>query len=120
MELDANCGHAVGRGLMAQTRYALTLERVAEILDEDPLPPPPPRTHRDDRCHDDNLSCGCIVYVEMAAGNDSIKALTVDGVEELGQMLADARSSQQEWDIFLTDFVADPEIFARVKPKQLQ
>nr|WP_321526331.1 hypothetical protein [uncultured Cohaesibacter sp.] len=97
---------------MAQTRYVLTLERVAEILDEDL------ELIAAIVANDDNLSCGCIVYVEMAAGNDSIKALTVDDVEELGQMLADARSSQQEWDIFLTGFVADPEIFARVKPKQ--
>nr|WP_319484749.1 hypothetical protein [uncultured Cohaesibacter sp.] len=97
---------------MAQTGYVLTLERIAEILDEDL------EIIETIVANDDNLSFGSIVYVEMAAGNDSITALTADGVEELGLMLAGARSSQQEWNLFLADLVADPEIIARVKPKQ--
>ena len=96
---------------MAQTRYVLTLERVAEILDEDL------ELIETIVANDDNLSFGNIVYVEMAAGNDSITALTTDGVEELGQMLADARSSRQEWDLFLADLGAAPEVIARIKPK---
>ena len=111
MELDANCGHPVGCGLMAQTGYVLTLERVAEILDEDL------KLIETIVANDDNLSFGSIVYVEMAAGNDSITALTADGVEELGQMLAGARSSQQEWNLFLADLGADPQVIARVITK---
>ena len=103
--------HPVGCGLMAQTGYVLTLERVAEILDEDL------KLIETIVANDDNLSFGSIVYVEMAAGNDSITALTADGVEELGQMLAGARSSQQEWNLFLADLGADPQVIARVITK---
>ena len=84
MELDATCCHAVERRLMAKPRHVLALERVAKILDEDL------ELIESVVANDDNLSCGSIVYVEMAAGDDSIKVLTADGVEKLKQMLADA------------------------------
>jgi hypothetical protein len=69
--------------------------------------------------NDDNLSYGNIIDIEDGSDNSNI-ALTSDGLEELRQMLIDARSSEEKWDIFLRDFIADPEIIARVKEKKLR
>jgi hypothetical protein len=44
-----------------------------------------------------------------------IQALTDDGIDELRQMLADARRSAEKWQEFLECFVDDEEIVARVK-----
>ncbi|TLP41905.1 hypothetical protein FDK21_20355 [Cohaesibacter sp. CAU 1516] len=98
---------------MAKTRFVLTMERVAEILEEDL------EFLQKIVTNDDNLSYGNIVDIEDGSDNSNI-ALTSDGLEELQQMLIDARSSEEEWEIFLQDFIADPEIIARVKAKKLR
>jgi hypothetical protein len=41
--------------------------------------------------------------------------LTEDGIDELRDMLKDARRSEDAWSKFLEDFVEDPDIIARVK-----
>ncbi len=46
-----------------------------------------------------------------------ITALTGDGIDELRDMLANARRSPKDWHNFLEDFVSDPRIIARVKEK---
>lgn len=64
--------------------------------------------------NDDNLAYGAIVTVQTE--NDAwITTLTDDGIGELKNMIADARRSPENWRSFLDDFVADPDIIARVK-----
>ncbi|PJR12766.1 transposase [Sinorhizobium meliloti] len=48
---------------------------------------------------------------------DTATALTDDGIDELRQMLADARRSPEAWNDFLDCFVDDEEVIARVKAK---
>jgi hypothetical protein len=96
---------------MAKTRFVLTMERVAEILEEDL------EFLQKIVANGDNLSYGNIIDIEDGSDDSNI-ALTSDGMEELRQMLIDARSSHEEWDIFLRDFIGDPEIIARVKNKK--
>ena len=66
--------------------------------------------------NDDNLTYGAIVSV-YTGQDETITALTDDGIEELTNMLADARRSPQEWNRFLEDFVSDQDVIARVKEK---
>ncbi len=66
--------------------------------------------------NDDNLSYGAIISVYTGA-DDTITALTDNGIEELRDMLADARRSPEHWRNFLEDFVADPDVIARVNEK---
>ncbi|WP_189635753.1 hypothetical protein [Rhizobium grahamii] len=49
--------------------------------------------------------------------DESITALTDDGMEELEQMLSYARRSNDEWNDFLDSFVDDEELVARSKGK---
>ena len=67
--------------------------------------------------NDDNLSYGNIVSVYTGT-DEAITALTDQGIEELRDMLIDARRSPQDWRRFLQDFVSDPDIIARVKKKE--
>jgi len=69
--------------------------------------------------NDDNLTYGNIVSVQIGQ-EDYITALTQDGIEELRDMLANARVSTKEWHSFLDDFVAEPGIIARVKNQPLR
>jgi hypothetical protein len=43
--------------------------------------------------------------------------LTEDGIDELRDMLKDARRSEDAWNNFLEDFVEDPDVIARVKSR---
>jgi hypothetical protein len=56
--------------------------------------------------NDDNLTYGSIISV-YTGPDETITALTDDGIEELTDMLADARRSPEA-------FVSDPDIIARV------
>lgn len=67
----------------------------------------------------DNLTYGNIVSVQISE-EDYIIALTKDGIEELRDMLANARVSIKEWHSFLDDFVDEPDIIARVKNQPLR
>ncbi|MEY8843380.1 hypothetical protein AB9K41_30500 [Cribrihabitans sp. XS_ASV171] len=67
----------------------------------------------------DNLPYGSIVSVHV--GHDAyITALTDGGIEELRDMLVSARVSIEEWRSFLEDFVAEPDIIARIKDQPLR
>ena len=69
--------------------------------------------------NDDNLTYGNIVSVHVGH-DDYITALTDDGIDEIRDMLASARVSVEEWRSFLEDFVAEPDIIARVKDQPLR
>ncbi len=64
--------------------------------------------------NDDNLTCGNIISV-VTGDDDSTPALTDDGIDELRQMLTEARRSAEKWQEFLDCFGLDEEIVARVK-----
>jgi hypothetical protein len=95
---------------MATITYVRTLKYVAEILGEDP------ELLRAIVSNDDNLTYGSIISVYNGE-DESVTALTDDGMEELEQMLSYARRSPQEWNDFLDSLVDDEELIARVKAK---
>lgn len=59
---------------------------------------------------------GSIISV-FTGDDESATALTYDGIEELEQMLKDARHSPQEWNEFFESFVDDKEFVDRIKAK---
>jgi hypothetical protein len=93
---------------MATVTQVSAIDYVAKMLVEDP------ELLEAIVHNDDNLTYGNIVTVYTGT-DEAITALTDDGIEELKDMLAAARRSTEEWDDFLQDFVADPDIIARVK-----
>lgn len=98
---------------MAAATYVCSIDHVATRLGEDP------ELLAAIVSNDDNLTYGNIVSVHIGH-EDYITALTDDGIEELRDMLASARVSIEEWDSFLDDFVAEPDIIARVKNQPLR
>lgn len=93
---------------MATVRFVFTIDYVAEILGEDV------DLLREIISNDDNLSYGNVISV-VTGDDQSTSALTDDGVDELRQMLSDARRSAETWQEFLDLFVLDEEIVERVK-----
>jgi hypothetical protein len=65
-------------------------------------------------CNDDNLTYGSIITVQTGR-EKAITALTDYGIEELTDMLRDARITTERWHEFLDDFVNDAELVARIK-----
>jgi len=66
--------------------------------------------------NDDNLTYGNIVSV-YAGADETVTALTDDGIAELKDMIRDARMTTELWHEFLEDFVDDAELIARIKAK---
>lgn len=93
---------------MGTVRHISTIDHVAELLGED-LEMLEAIVE-----NDDNLSYGAIISVHTG-NEDGLTALTDDGIGELKDMLQGARRSPDAWHAFLKDFVADPDIIARVK-----
>jgi hypothetical protein len=82
---------------MATITHVLTIDYVAEILNEDP------ELVRAIVRNSDNLTYGGIISV-CAGSDEAITALTDDGIDELRQMLARARRPTDEWNDFLKAF----------------
>jgi len=95
---------------MAAVTQFYTIAEVARTLGEDP------EMLEAIVSNDDNLSYGNIVSVYTGT-DEAITAVTDHGIEELREMILDARRSPREWDNFLQDFVSDPDIITRVKDK---
>lgn len=93
---------------MAAVTHVCTIEHVAKMLGED-LEMLEAIVE-----NDDNLSYGAIISI-YTGSEEGITALTDDGIDELKDMLHDAHRSPDAWRGFLEDFVADPDIIARVK-----
>lgn len=98
---------------MAATTYVCSIAHVATRLGEDP------ELLEAIVINDDNLTYGNIVSVHVGR-DEYITALTDDGIDEIRDMLASARRSVEEWHSFLDDFVAEPDIIARVKDQLLR
>lgn len=108
MELET-AGHSAGRGrLMATVTHVCTLDYVAKMLGEDP------ELLEAIVCNDNNLTYGSIISV-YTGPDETITALTDDGIEELRDMIRAARITTQTWHQFLDDFVDDPDLVARIK-----
>ena len=93
---------------MGAVTHVRTLDYVARILDEDV------ELLEAIVSNDDNLTYGAIISVYTGA-DEAITALTDHGVEELTDMLSEARLTTKTWHQFLDDFVDDPELAARFK-----
>jgi hypothetical protein len=93
---------------MATITHACTLDYVAKMLGE------APQLLEAIVYNDDNLSYGAIISVYIGP-DDTITALTDDGIDELKDMLRDARITPETWHDFLDDFVDDAELIARIK-----
>jgi hypothetical protein len=93
---------------MAAVTSLLTLDYVAKILDENV------ELLEAIVSNDDNLTYGAIVSV-YTGPDEAITALTDHGVEELMDMLSEARLTTKAWHQFIDDFVNDTELAARFK-----
>lgn len=95
---------------MATVTHVRTIAHVAKMLGEDP------DLLEAIVCNDDNLTYGSIISV-YTGQEESMTALTDDGIEELADMITAARLTTQTWHDFLNDFVDDPDLVARIKEK---
>ena len=95
---------------MAAVTHVCTLDYVAKMLGEDP------ELLEAIVYNDDNLSYGAIISV-YTGRDETITALTEDGIDELKDMLSHARINPETWNDFLDDFVHDAELVARIKAK---
>lgn len=93
---------------MATVTHVCTLDYVAKTLGEDP------ELLEAIVYNDDNLSQGSIISV-YTGPDETITALTDDGIDELKDMLRDARATIETWHAFLDDFVDDENLVARIK-----
>lgn len=108
MELDTGDHHS-GRGrLMATVTHVCSINYVAKMLGE------APELLEAIVYNDDNLSYGAIVSV-YTGPDDTITALTDEGIDELKDMFRGARSTIKTWHAFLDDFVDDADLVARIK-----
>lgn len=64
--------------------------------------------------NDDNLTYGNIVSVYLGP-DETLTALTDDGIEELTDMIRAARITTKTWHEFLDDFVDDADLVTQIK-----
>lgn len=95
---------------MAAITHICTLDHVAKMMGEDL------ELLEAIVWNDDNLTYGSIISV-YTGQEETITALTDDGIEELTDMLREARITKESWHQFLDDFVHDAELGARFKAK---
>jgi hypothetical protein len=93
---------------MATVTSVIALEWVAKLLGEDR------ELLEEILSNDDNLTYGSIITVHTGP-DETITALTQDGVEELRDMLVNARRSPRDWESFLESFLSDPDLIERLK-----
>ena len=95
---------------MAAVTQVCTIDHVAKMLGEDVA------LLEAIISNDDNLTYGNIVSV-YAGADETVIALTDDGIAELKDMIGDARITTKTWHEFLEDFVDDAELVDRIKAK---
>ena len=93
---------------MTTLTHVCTFDYVARMLGEDP------ELLEAIVYNDDNLTYGTIISV-YTGPDETITALTDDGIEELTDMLSAARITTETWHAFLDDFVDDEDLVARIK-----
>lgn len=95
---------------MAAVTHVCTIDYVAKMLGEDV------ELLEAIISNDDNLTYGNIFSV-YAGADETVTALTDDGIEELKDMIRDARITTKTWHEFLDDFVDDAELVTHIKAK---
>ena len=95
---------------MAAVTHVCTIDYVAKMLGEDV------ELLEAIISNDDNLTNGNIISVYLGP-DDTISALTDDGVEELTDMIRAARITTKTWHEFIDDFVDDTNLVLRIKAK---
>ncbi len=96
---------------MAVITHVRTINHVARMLGEDVE-----LLEAIIRNNDDNLTYDNIVSV-YASPDETLTALTDDGVEELRDMIQAARINTKTWHEFLDDFVDDADLVTQIKAK---
>ncbi|MBB6470384.1 hypothetical protein HNQ96_006282 [Aminobacter lissarensis] len=95
---------------MATVTHVFSIDYVAKLLDKDV------ELLQAIVSNDDNLSYGSSISV-YTGPDEAITSLTRDGIEELEQILTNARRTADEWNDFLEAFIDDGELIARIKAK---
>ena len=95
---------------MAAVTHVCTIDYVAKMLGEDV------ELLEAIISNDDNLTYGNIISVYLGP-DDTISALTDDGVEELTDMIRAARITTKTWHEFIDDFVDYTNLVLRIKAK---
>jgi len=95
---------------MAVVTHVCTIGYVAKMLSEDV------ELLEAIISNDDNLTYGNIVSV-YAGDDETVTALTDEGIAELKDMIRDARITTKTWHEFLDGFVDDAELAARIKAR---
>lgn len=93
---------------MAAITHIYTLDYVAKMMGEDL------ELLEAIVWNDDNLTYGAIISVYNGP-DDTITALTDDGIDEIKDMLRDARITHETWHQFLDACVHDADLVARIK-----
>lgn len=95
---------------MSAVTHVCTIDYVAKMLDEDV------ELLEAIAYNNDNLTCGSIISVYVGP-DETITALTDDGIEELTDLIKAARLTAKTWYEFLDDFVDDTDLVLRIKAK---
>ncbi|UOA26151.1 hypothetical protein [Pseudosulfitobacter sp. DSM 107133] len=98
---------------MAAVTHVCTIDYVARMLGEDA------ELLEAIIYNDDNLTYGNIVSIYVGP-DETITALTDDGIEELKEMIRAARITNKTWHEFLDNFVDDTDLVTRIKAKSLR
>lgn len=98
---------------MAAVTHVCTINYVAKMLGEDVA------LLGAIISNDDNLTYGNIINIYLGP-NDTISALTDDGLEELTNMIRAARVTTKTWHEFLDDFVDNTDLVSRIKVQSLR
>ena len=95
---------------MSAVTHVCTIDYVAKMLDEDV------ELLEAIVYNNDNLTYGSIISVYVGP-DETITALTDDGIEELTDLIKAARLTTKTWYVFLDDFVDDTDLVLRIKAK---
>jgi hypothetical protein len=95
---------------MSAVTHVCTIDYIAKMLDEDV------ELLEAIVYNNDNLTYGSIISVYVGP-DETITALTDDGIEELTDLIKAARLTTKTWYEFLDDFVDDTYLVLRIKAK---
>jgi hypothetical protein len=95
---------------MSAVTHVCTIDYIAKMLDEDV------ELLEAIVYNNDNLTYGSIISVYVGP-DETITALTDDGIEELTDLIKAARLTTKTWYEFLDDFVDDTHLVLRTKAK---
>jgi hypothetical protein len=95
---------------MSAVTHVCTIDYVAKMLDEDV------ELLKAIAYNNDNLTYGSIISVYVGP-DETITALTDDGIQDLTDLIKAARPTAKTWYEFLDDFVDDTDLVLPIKAK---